>query len=32
MAAAAEMLEQLGVEPRVTNASGAWLRSLDGEV
>ena len=33
MAAAVEMLEELGVEPRVAAASEAWLRSLaDGEV
>lgn len=28
MAAAAEMLEELGVEPRIAAASGAWLRTL----
>ena len=33
MAAAAEMLDELGVEPRVTAASEAWLRTLaEGEV
>jgi 3-hydroxyisobutyrate dehydrogenase-like beta-hydroxyacid dehydrogenase len=29
MAAAVEMLDELGVEPRVAAASEAWLRSLD---
>jgi hypothetical protein len=28
MAAAAAMLEELGVEPRIAAASEAWLRSL----
>jgi 3-hydroxyisobutyrate dehydrogenase-like beta-hydroxyacid dehydrogenase len=28
MGAATEMLEQLGVQPRIATASGAWLRSL----
>jgi 3-hydroxyisobutyrate dehydrogenase-like beta-hydroxyacid dehydrogenase len=28
MAAAAEMLEDAGIEPRIASASGAWLRSL----
>jgi hypothetical protein len=28
MAAAAAMLEELGVEPRVATASEGWLRSL----
>ncbi len=28
MAAAAEMLEEVGVEPRIASASEAWLRSL----
>jgi 3-hydroxyisobutyrate dehydrogenase-like beta-hydroxyacid dehydrogenase len=33
MAAAAEMLEELGVEPRIAEASQAWLQSLaDGQV
>jgi len=31
MAAAAAMLEELGVEPRVAAAAEAWLRSLAGE-
>jgi 3-hydroxyisobutyrate dehydrogenase-like beta-hydroxyacid dehydrogenase len=31
MASAVEMLEGLGVEPRVARASRAWLRSLAGE-
>jgi 3-hydroxyisobutyrate dehydrogenase-like beta-hydroxyacid dehydrogenase len=30
MAAAVEMLEELGIEPRVSAASEAWLRSLAG--
>jgi 3-hydroxyisobutyrate dehydrogenase-like beta-hydroxyacid dehydrogenase len=33
MSAAVEMLEELGVEPRIAAASGAWLQSLaDGQV
>jgi 3-hydroxyisobutyrate dehydrogenase-like beta-hydroxyacid dehydrogenase len=31
MAAAVEMLEELGIEPRVASASEAWLRSLSAE-
>jgi 3-hydroxyisobutyrate dehydrogenase-like beta-hydroxyacid dehydrogenase len=31
MEAAGEMLEELGVEPRIANAAEGWLRSLEGE-